>query len=262
MAASTISICNRALLSVGARAQISNLQEGSVESNALSVLFAPTFESLGRAAYWNCLRKQAALTLIKAATGTPENQNGTTLPQPPVPWLYSYSLPSDCLQVRFIVPSLPNSTASGTTPLTTASVTSETVIQFDGEIRYAVAYDTDAQNNPITTILTNQTQAQCVYTVNQPNPVIWDSMFQEAMVASLAAYLVPALSLDLPLMDRAVKSAESIIAQARVRDGVEGVTVMDHLPDWMRARSSTMLYGGAGNNYNVGDYANMCWPGG
>lgn len=256
----TLSIINRALLSIGTQSQVSSLNEGSAQANAAATLFTPTFESLARSANWNCLRKEAALTLIAAAMGTPENVDGTTLPLPPVPWLYQYAQPSDCLQMRFIVPSLPPPNAG--VPIYSVNVGAPTWLPNKGSIPYAVAYATDSNNNPINVILTNQSQAIAVYTVNQPNPQIWDSLFQQAMVASLAAYFVPALSLHLPLMQMQIGIAEKIIQQARVRDGDEGTTSMDHVPDWIRARrGATGMYwnngGPGGYAYN---YFDMPWP--
>lgn len=261
MAASTVSIGNRSLLSIGARAQISNLSEGSTESNAIAVLFNPTYEALARSAPWNCFRAQVTLTLLAAASGTPENPNGTTLPLPPTPWLYSYLYPSNCLAMRFIVPSLP---ATGTgIPVTSATQAAPIYIPGGGQIPYAVAYSQDSSGNPLTVILTNQSQAQAVYTVNQPDPSTWDSQFQAAMVASLGAYLAPALSLDMPLMQMSIKTAETIIAQARRSDGNEGVTVVDHVPDFIRARSAgagCYGYGYGLDGGTFGAWGNMCWP--
>ncbi len=257
--ANILNICNRSLLSIGSQAQISSLNEGSAQANAASTLYTPTFESLARSAPWNCLRNQATLTLLAAASGTPENPDGTTLPLPPTPYLYQYAQPSDCLQVRFIVPSLPTST--GGVPLFSVDTGSPTYIPGGGQIPYAVAYAVDSNNNPLNVILTNQSAAQAVYTVNQPNPQIWDSLFQAAMVASLAAYFVPALSLNTALMNMQIKLAESMIQQARVRDGVEGVTSMDHRPDWISARSGAA--GGVwrnGNGYGGYSWPSMCWP--
>lgn len=261
--ATAVSACSQALLQIGTRATIASLNEGSTEANACNILYTPTFEMLARSAPWNCLRKQATLTLLAAAQGTPENPDGTTLPLPPTPWLYSYSVPSDSLQVRFIVPSFPNQTVSGVTPLTTASVTAGPWLPRDTAIPFAVAYDTDSNNNPLQVILCNQTQAQLVYTVNQPNPVIWDSLFQQAFVCSLAAFLVPALSLNLPLMQMSIKVADGIIQQARIRDGDEGITIIDHIPDWIRARSSggSLAWQAAGAAGLYGNYINMAWPG-
>lgn len=256
----TLNILNRALLAIGQQAQISSLNEGSAQANAAATLFTPTFESLARSAPWNCLRKQATLTLLAAAQGTLENPDGTTLPLPPNPWLYQYAQPSDCLQVRFLVPSLPVST--GGVPLFSVNTAAPTWLPNQGQIPYAVAYATDVNNNPINVILTNQSQAIAVYTVNQPNPQIWDSLFQQAMVASLGAFFVPALALHMPLMQMQIKLADSLIEQARVRDGNEGVTSMDHVPDWIRARRGASgrywTNGGPGGYGSTWD--NMCWP--
>lgn len=263
MAASVISICNRGLLSVGAREQIANLQEDSEEARSCNTLFTPTFEALARSARWNCLHAQTTLSLLAAAIGTPENPNGTTLPLPPTPWLYQYQLPANSLAIRFIVPS--NPALAGGIPQTSGSIASPIYIPGGGQIPFVVATALDSFNSTISVILTNQSMAQVVYTLNQGNPAIWDSQFQAAMVSSLGAYLVPALSLDLPLMQLCIKTAEGIIAQARAADGNEGVTVMDHLPDWMRARAVGTAYGYYGAGYGAsgtcfGGYNDMCWP--
>ncbi len=189
---------------------------------------------------------------MAAAAGTEENPNGTTLPLPPYPWLYSYTLPSDCLFARFVVPSAPVA-SSGVPPISPALIGGATYLPSES-IPFRVAYATDINNNPIQIILTNQPQAQLVFTVNQPNPQIWDSAFQAAMVASLAAYLVPALALNSTLQQIQIKVAQQIIDNARVRDGDEGSTSQDHIPDWIVARnvgsSSGGIYGGGFNGYS------------
>lgn len=256
------SLCRRALLQIGARSDIASLQENSTEANACSILFQPVFEQLARSANWNSFRAQSTLSLLAAAQGTPENPDGTTLPIPPQPWLYQYATPSNNLQIRFLLPTFQVST--GTTPQTLVNNSAQTWVPDDGgQIDFVVAYTTDSQGNPSECVLTNQTQAQAVYTVNQSNPVVWDSLFEQAFVSSLSAFLVPALSLQLPLMQMCIKTAETLIEQARVRDGDEGVTVMDHLPDWIRVRASgTTFYGQNGFSPNI--YANtfyqMAWP--
>lgn len=253
------SVSNQALLQIGMRHTIASLTEDSTEANACNILYQPTFAMLARSAYWNCLRNQATLSLLAAAQGTPENPQGTTLPLPPTPWLYSYAAPSDNLAVRFIVPSFPNATPSGTIPLTTASVVAGPWLPGDGQIPFAVGYGVDGSRNPQEIILTNQSMAQAVYTVNQPNPIIWDSLFQQAFVNSLAAFLVPALSLNEQLMQMAVKSADALIMQARVRDGNEGSTCIDHIPDWIRARNSGGSLQWNNTGYAPWVYA-MAWP--
>lgn len=261
--ADQLSVANRALLAVGARAQISSLNpsDGSDEANSISVLWTPTFEALARTAQWGCLRQQATLSLLQAAQGTPENPSGLSYPTPPNPWLYAYAYPSDCLNIRWIVPSFPIS-EGGSTPPTTINNAAGTWLPSGGQIQYQISQIKDVNGSPILVVLTNQDQAQAVYTVNQPNPATWDSLFQQAMVNSLGAYLVPALSLSMPLMQMAIKAAEVAIAQARAVDGNEGVTSMDHLPDWMAARAGG---GGFGLGYNITAYGgleSMTWPGG
>lgn len=256
---SIISVCNISLLSIGAQAQISNLQEGSTQSDACNTYFQFVFEMLARAAYWNCLRQQKTLSLLAAAAGTPENPNGTTLPLPPTPWLYSYAIPSDSLQARYIVPMIPNASGSNT-PLTTASVTAGAWLPTQ-QVPFRVAYSADANNNPIPIILTNQSQAQLVYTVNQNNPRIWDSSFTAAMVASLAAWLVPALSLNMPLMKAQAAIATELVMSARVRDGDEGTTSQDNIPDWIKARNAGGGYGWGGG-YSATNYGALSWPAG
>lgn len=258
--ASQVDICNRALLSIGARATVSSINpsDGSTQANACAILFTPTFEALARSAQWNCLRKQVTLSLLAAAPGTPENPNGTTMANPPTPWLYEYSYPADCLRMSSIVPSLPFATGANV-PMTTSNNCAPTNLNFGGQILFQVQYNTDSSGNPIITILTDQTQAQAIYTVNQPNPVIWDSQFQAAMVASLAAYLVPALSLNLKLSQMAAGTAQKLIEAARITDGNEGVTIMDHVPDWIRARGYNA---GWTPGYCAGLYGwdTMAWP--
>lgn len=258
--ANTLSIINQSLLAIGSQAQVSSLNEGSAQANAASTLFTPRFQALARSAPWNCLRKEATLTLIAAAQGTPENPQGTTLPFPPVPWLYQYLLPPDCLQVRWIVPSL--SVPNAGVPIFSVNTGSPTWLPNQGQIPYAVSLGVDANNNTINVILTNQSQAMAVYTADQPNPQFWDSLFEQAMVASLAAWFVPALSLNMPLMQSQITIAERLVEQARVRDGNEGVTSMDHLPDWMRARQGASgaywKWGGPGGYGNT--WPSLNWP--
>ena len=261
--ADQLNIANRALLAIGGRAQISSLDpsDGSVEADAITQLWQPTFEQLARTAPWNCLGKQVTLSLIAAASGTPENPEGTTLPIPPTPWLYAYAYPSDCLDVRYIVPSYPANTGT-TTPAFPVNVAAPAWLPTGGQIPFKVQRIEVAPASDLLAILTNQELAQAVYTVNSSNPQGWDSLFQEAMVASLGAFLVPALTLDMALMDRCVRQAEAAIKQARIRDGNEGVTSMDHLPDWMQARYGGQGYTfGFGPGFNSGCGYSMVWPG-
>lgn len=256
---SSIDIANRALAQAGSREQITSFTENSVAAINCNLLFQPTFEQLGRAAHWNCLRGQNTLTLLKAAQGTPQNQTGTTLPLPPQPWLYEYLLPSDCLMVRFLLPTFINPPVGAVPIFPTPSSVNVATLQPRQEIPFVVATDI-VSGSRTKVILTNLSLAQIVYTINEPNPDFWDSQFQAAYVASLAAFLIPPLNLNMGLLNMQTKIADQIIAQARTADGNEGVVVQDHTPDWILARGCGQSYGGGG--CYLPNYIGMSWPGG
>lgn len=254
-----VSVCNLSLLSIGARAQISSINpsDGSTAADACSTLYNFVYEQLARMAQWGCLKKQSNLTLLQAAQSTPENPNGTSLPIPPQPWLYAYLYPADCLYVWGLVAymnpaqnaisflSVPN----GMTP----------AVGNSAQIDYEIAYSTDAFGNPIQVILTNQSMAIVNYTVNQPNPQSWDSLFTAAYVSSLAVYLVPALSMNTPLMAQQKAIAADLIQKAQAMDANENPVSQDHVPDWLRARRGAT--GFLAPKYNAYSDIQMIWPG-
>ena len=255
---SPVTVCNLALLSIGARAQVSSIfpSDGSTEADACSTLFSFVFQQLARTAKWGCLNKQSELSLIQAAQGTPENPTGTSLPLPQQPWLYAYLYPSDCLLMRQVMPQVV-STGSAINQLSVAnSVTPWVGDSF--QIPYATGYSTDSYGNPLEVVLTNQENAIANYTVDQESPLSWDALFTSAFVASLAVYLVPALTLHLPLMQMQIKTAEQLIATARGMDGNESPIVQDVVPSWIQARmgATGVLMGG----YGYAGYGEMAWP--
>lgn len=250
-------LCNRALLAVGSRSQVSSVlpvSDGSVEADACAALFIPTFETLARAAKWSCLRVQDSLALVAAAANTPQNPNGTP-PFPDVPWLYSYAHPSDALFIRYLIPPCTPG-GSGGVPLTTVNNQANTIISSGGSAPYQIS--ADRTKGGAQRILTNLSQAIAVYTLNQPNPVYWDSMFQTAFVASLAAFLAPPLNLNMALMSMAISTAERMIEAANGMDANEGVTIMDREADWIIARGAGSQTG-SWPTYVSGGYG-MSWP--
>lgn len=256
---SQVTVCNLALLSIGARTQISSVtpSDGSTASDSCNTLFTFVFQNLARSARWHCLNKQLALTMIQAAQGTPENPTGTTLPLPAQPWLYGYLLPPDSLMIREVFPPINTSGSAINQLAINNSITP--CIPGTYQIPYALGYTTDSKGNPLEVILTNQESAVANYTVDQENPQLWDSLFTSAYVASLAAYLVPALSLNPPLMQSQIAIAERMINLARAQDGNESPSSQTHVPDWIRTRGG--VTGGAGwGGYNAYGPIGMVWP--
>ena len=256
---SQVSVCNLSLLSIGARAQVSSISpsDGSAPADACATLFTFVFQNLARTAKWGCLNKQATLTLIQAAQGTPENPTGASLPLPQQPWLYGYLYPSDSLLMRSVMP--PVTTSGSAENQTSLSNNVTPCIPGQYQIPYATGYSTDSSGNALEIVLTNQENAVANYTVDQENPSSWASLFTSAYVASLAAYLVPALSLDKQLMTIQIGLAEKIIGLARAMDGNENPTNQNHRPDWINARQGAT---GASMGYGYNAYGNigMSWP--
>lgn len=248
---SPVDICNQALLAIGAQAQISSINpsDGSTEANACSMIYPTQINALHRAAHWNFARAQIALTQLKAY-----EINGTLSSNPPpTPWRYEYAYPSDCLQLRylFITPPQANQTS------TTVGISGW---QKPGPQMFIEGRDFDATGNPIKVILTNAPMAQAVYTAYVGQVDLWDPHFYTAAVATLAAWLVNPLSRNRSLMNDQFNIAKSIIEQARISDGNEGLTIQDHIPDWLQVRGRGS--GWADDAFFWGGWQAMSFPGG
>lgn len=225
-----VDVVNIALTQGGIQATISQLGEPSAEGQAAAILYEPKINSLYRSANWNFARKQANLSLLKA---TIINGVQSTDP-PPVPWLYEYAWPSDCIRARFIIPYF-NQMGAISPPLTTANTPMIPAILGEPSIEFVVGQDT-VNGNASKVILTNMQNAILVYTQKIDDPGMWDSSFLDAAVAYLGAWLLNALSRNRAQLNDFVNITKEIVAEARRTDGDEGMTAADHLPDWMAVR--------------------------
>jgi hypothetical protein len=231
-----VDIVNLAADAIGSRAQCSSINpsDGSQLGDVGSRQYSVRVRALLRSAYWNCARRQATLSLLKAARGTPENPDGTGAP-PPQRWLYEYQLSSDYERARFI-PALVQDTN-----LAVPVMTGSNLAQFPGmmanvAIPFVIAIDTDASGNQIKVLLTDWPQAQLVYTAFIQNCDLWDSEFLTAAVASLASFLVNPLNRNAQLAGEQAAIAKSLILGARISDGNEGPSSVDHVPDFIQVR--------------------------
>ena len=242
---SPVDVCNMSLDQIGARFSITSLAPPLPAPNATVVArhYGPKIDALHRAAHWNCTRAQTTLTLIRAATGTPENPDGTALPIPPVPWLYEYAYPADCLKARYLIPNPPTTGSAGGSPFPAGVLVTQGWVEMEGA-KFAVATDLDpaAPNDPnarIKVILTDLEFADLVYTARIANPDLWDPHFLAAACATLGSWLVNPLARNAEVLKEQIQIASGIILQARISDGNEGVTSVDHMPDWMAVRGFT-----------------------
>ena len=250
-----VDVANLALDGIGARFSIVSLTPPMPPPNAVAVArqYDLTFQGVARAAHWNCLRYQVKLTLLKAAKGTPENPDGTTLPTPPTPYQYEYAYPPDCLKARYILPQRPDDAASPTPVFGGGLLATPSWNVAQAGFPFAVAVDTDSDGNQIRVILTDLEYAQLVYTARVDNPDLWDPHFQRAVVASLGAWLVNPLARNAQVLQEQINIASTVIQQARISDGNEGTTSVDHTPDFLAVRGTTV------NGYPFGPFVFAPW---
>lgn len=255
-------VANLALDQIGARFLITSLSPPSPPPNANVVArqYQLRMDSVSRAAHWNCCRRQGTLTLLKAAVGTPENPEGADYPVPPVPYQYEYLYPPDCLKARYLLANPPNDAAVGT-PIFPAGLIGIPGWWANSGYQFAVAIDTDADNNQRKVILTDLEYAQLVYTARVDNPDLWDPHFMAAVCATLGAWLVRPLQGNAETLKEQIQIASSVILQARISDGNEGVTSIDATPDWLAVRG-TAVSGDILGPYLFAPWDSLGFPGG
>lgn len=237
---SEVSICNRALASIGARSTISALTEQSTEARACNLIFADTRDEVLNMAFWNFARKTELLSLIKSAPGTPTNAGSTanqwSSDYPTPPWLYEYAYPADALQIRQIVQQMQNYYIG--TPLTSNGTGFYPYTVGPGA-PFIVGSDMIG-GDQTSVILTNQYQAIGIYTMRITNPNLFGPQFTESFVQALAAKLAIPLTGQVALANAKFVAANAVIRQARASDGNEGLTVIDNMPDWITVREDYM----------------------
>ena len=261
---SAVDVVNESLLSIGAQAQISSFQpsDGSTEADAAALLYSPKLRALHRSAHWGFARKTVTLTQLKTAVGATSSTPASQLPAPP--FLYEYAYPSDCLLVRFIMPSVQN--ALPNPPLTTGMSAPQN-LYWGPYPKFVIASDTDANGNPIKVILTNAFQAILVYTADFSFvPDQWDPDFHECAVSTLAAFFVNPLARNNALLQATIQIATGIIGNARAMNANEGLTSINRDASWIVARGSGFNWGeGSGAGFQDGycnSWVTMGFPGG
>jgi hypothetical protein len=234
---SQVDVINQALDNIAAKATVSSISPpNNFAAQVAARHYQPKLDALFRGAHWNCARLQAPLTVLRAAQGTPENPNGTTLPIPPYPWQYEYGYPADCLKVRFLLQGPPVATP-GSPPIFPITTTPSFALPMIG-YKFEVGIDTDQNGNQIKVILTDLEFALAVYTGSIANPDLWDPHFLIAATANLGMWLVNPLNRNAEILKEQIAITREVVQQARVSDGNEGMTTSDHLPDWMRVRGT------------------------
>lgn len=266
-------VAAQALDAIGSEYVLGTLRDGDREAQVLLRAYGQCRRQLLRGANWNFARRTAHLLLLADASGLTPNV-GTEVP---IPWRYEYAYPNDCVKVRF-VPRNRRSTDAGVPPgnisipqnkplmtgLGAAPLYGERILPAP----WVEATDPNYAGSPgqeptpgvapvaRTVILTNEPNAQCVYTSDMIYPSTWDPLFRAAMVAYLASEVALALTKDKAL-GRAIRNDQIAIAKdklekARAIDGNEAFTSSDIPVDWMNARRSGAMWSGYGGPFHGG----------
>lgn len=228
--------CNRALGDVGARSTVADINEDSPEAKYCRLYYDKTLRQLLRAAHWSFARGFAASALLKALPGTPENPGSFTVwtpAYPPPNWLYTYAIPNDCEQVRYLLPNY-NLNDQQSVPVFPGQMYAAPA--YNQPIAFAIVNDTDLTGNSVKVICADQPAPLICYTRYIDTPGLWDDSFSQAFSAALASRLVMPLRGDPEVRKVMMQIANSIILEARVRDGNEGITEYAAMPDWIQIR--------------------------
>lgn len=266
MAYEPTTVAQQAIDAAGLDYTLGDLEDGTRPAQVTLRAYERCLRQLLRGVHWDFARKTAPLVLLADATGQSANA-GTLVP---VPWVYSYGYPIDCVKARYIpwnrtvAPASPlgnivpaDPTAPLMTGLTQPPLTGQRVVP----ARFVIA--TDANNLPPnpgyetpglspagqTVVLTNVQSAQMVYTCMQVYPSMWDELFRGAFVAYLASEIAVPLAKDkkmgMAMRDSQIPIVKDKIKAARIADGNEGWFSSDLRVSWMDAR-----YAGSGNYAN------------
>jgi len=233
---SEVAIWNEALSAMGARARVSSTTENSAQARECALKYPSVRDTLLRSAPWDFAERTITAGLLKAAPGTEENptsQSAWSTDVPPPPWQYMYLYPADCirmLRVKF-QPYTANSTSVPIFPYSPVDrfPAQEMAVPFKRATDFA-----DGKQR--TVVLTNVPDALFVYTARVTNPALFDPLFTEALVTSLASELAIPLAGAPGLASGLAQKANQIIMEARVADANEGLTVIEHVPDFLRVR--------------------------
>lgn len=195
-------IVNVALGQIGYPIPVSNLYEGSRAADAALKIYGQTRDEMLRIEDYGFAERNVNLAVLKVANVNgyfPPNQwSGTT--NPPVPWLFSYTYPDDCLKVRAIKEQ----------PLFALDYDPQPIVfKIENDNYYTPSRKV---------VLCNVENAMMVYTGQVTDPTTWESSFVETFAAELGRRLAPTLA----SMDAAKFAAGAAAQAGAVAERTEG----------------------------------------
>lgn len=167
-------VINASLVRIGFKLRIGSLYDGSMAAKRALDIYAQTRDEMLRQNDWQFAERNLQLTLLKQAPSTGYALGWTTA-YPPLPWIFEYEWPNDCLKVRSL------KTAPAFVP------------NFDPQPNIFGLENDNSYTPPAKVILCNVPSAILVYTGQVTDPTTWEADFTEALCAALGRRLAPVL---------------------------------------------------------------------
>lgn len=168
-------VINLCLVRMGYKTRIGSIWEGSEASKAALDIYSQTRDEALMGFDWGFAEGNVPGTLLKSAPPGGYGGIAWSTAYPPLPFIYEYAYPVDCLKVRAMKP----------TPIFLPNFNPQP---------YVWSVDNDATlTPPAKAISCNVPNAIIVYTRQVTNPQEWESDFVEALAASLSRRLAPLL---------------------------------------------------------------------
>jgi hypothetical protein len=161
-----IDVVNQSLDFIGAQVQLASFSDPARPGLAASalLLYTPTVQLVLRQNNPDFARLTPTLLLASTVT-------------PPVPWMFVYEYPADCLFLRQLVPPPRSYNIYDPFP-----------------VRGNVGVVIDPSSNPVKVIATDLANAFAVYTTSLVTEDNWDSVFLQAVIRQLANPLAMAVA--------------------------------------------------------------------
>ena len=186
-------ILNATLTRIGYKDRVGSLLEGSKAAKKALDIYAQTRDELLRLGEWPFAQRDTNGSLIKAAPAggyLPATPWSNTYP--PLPWLFEYLYPSDCIKVRAVKPA----------PILVPNFSPQPHL-------FAIANDGNQR-----VILSNVANAVVTYVGQVTDPTQMPPDFIEAFCASLARRLAPVLAnMDAVKMEAQDEQVETALAE-------------------------------------------------
>jgi len=173
-------LINNGLARIGYKLRVGSIYEGSAAANKALDLYGQARDELLRQNDWGFAERNITMTLLKSAPALVGGGYGYIPPtvwnpvtNPPLPYLFQYTYPPDCLKVRAIKP---------TPPL---------LPEMDPRPVISKVFNDNSAAPYIKSIACNVANAQLTYTGQITDPSTYEADFTDALCEELAKLLAP-----------------------------------------------------------------------